>query len=362
MQQLKCCTHVAPMARSYLLLIRGDVHSPFSYLWPAFTKAKLSGVPATQPLFQYPVIDKLVTRSSLTHKSYSEAMASLDSSLHSSVAHFRSLDNMSHGPERIAAFPPSTSGRATGVRDSKSRSTTAASAYGPGAAYYSALGTGVNVKRTGRGAFIVFEGLDRSGKTTQCQQLVAFLKEQGLNVDHWRFPDRNTEVGKMISAYLTNVKELDDEFVHLLFTANRFEKKSELLRLLENGTTLVVDRYAYSGAAYSTAKGLKLEWCKGKEEGLPAPDIVVYLNLPPEAAAARGGYGEERFEKVDFQKKVARQFERLRGPTWVNIDACKGLDEIQDSVRAAVLPIVERCARQNPPLSSLWSSNSADGC
>ena len=47
-----------------------------------------------------------------------------------------------------------------------------------------------------------------------------------------------------------------------------------------------------------------LQWCKAPEVGLPAPDVVLFMKLSPEAAALRGGYGEERYEKTEFQNKV----------------------------------------------------------
>lgn len=76
-----------------------------------------------------------------------------------------------------------------------------------------------------RGAFIVLEGADRAGKSTQCQLLVDHLKARGVAAELWRFPDRTTAVGKMINSYLTSQSEIDDAAVHLLFSANRWEKK-----------------------------------------------------------------------------------------------------------------------------------------
>lgn len=75
-----------------------------------------------------------------------------------------------------------------------------------------------------RGGFIVFEGADRAGKTTQCQLLVQHLKSLGLDVEFWRFPDRTTPVGSLINSYLTSQQEHNDRAVHQLFSANRSEK------------------------------------------------------------------------------------------------------------------------------------------
>lgn len=68
-------------------------------------------------------------------------------------------------------------------------------------------------------------------------------------------------------------------------------------RLLYDGTTLIVDRYSFSGVAFSTAKGLDFNWCKNAENGLLKPDLVLYLNMSALAIAKRGGFGEERFER-----------------------------------------------------------------
>jgi dTMP kinase len=84
---------------------------------------------------------------------------------------------------------------------------------------------------SGRGALIVLEGLDRSGKSSQCARLLSYLEGQGCRAEGWRFPDRGTSVGQMISAYLANESQLDDRTVHLLFSANRWEKRYALFTM-----------------------------------------------------------------------------------------------------------------------------------
>lgn len=76
-----------------------------------------------------------------------------------------------------------------------------------------------------RGSLIVLEGLDRSGKTSQSSRLVSFLEARGVPVEAWHFPDRRTSIGGMISSYLANNAQLDDRAIHLLFSANRWEKR-----------------------------------------------------------------------------------------------------------------------------------------
>jgi dTMP kinase len=75
-----------------------------------------------------------------------------------------------------------------------------------------------------RGALLLFEGVDRCGKTTQAQRLAADLAAEGVPTAPMRFPDRTTAIGSKLHEYLTRAEEMDDRAVHLLFAANRWEK------------------------------------------------------------------------------------------------------------------------------------------
>ncbi|XP_066400475.1 thymidylate kinase-like [Miscanthus floridulus] len=203
----------------------------------------------------------------------------------------------------------------------------------------------------GRGALVVLEGLDRSGKSSQCARLLSFLKGKGYDAEGWRFPDRATSVGQMISAYLANESQLDDKTIHLLFSANRWEKRALMESKLVSGTTLIVDRYSYSGVAFSAAKGLDIEWCKAPENGLIAPDLVIYLDVQPEKAAERGGYGGERYEKIEFQKKVAEHYHSLRDSTWKAVDGSLPMETVEEKLRDLATSCIQEC--QGNPLTNL---------
>lgn len=106
-----------------------------------------------------------------------------------------------------------------------------------------------------RGALIVIEGVDRSGKSTQCKNLVQSLEKMNIKSKLITFPDRTTSTGKLIDEYLRNKEcNLSDEAIHLLFTANRWENLDKMKALLFEGVTLVVDRYSYSGIVFSAVK------------------------------------------------------------------------------------------------------------
>lgn len=158
-----------------------------------------------------------------------------------------------------------------------------------------------------RGNLILIEGLDRSGKSTQAEILA-----QRLNAKLFRFPDRLTPIGKLINEYLTNPQSsLSDEAAHLLFSANRWEVANEILLTLQEGTHVMLDRYVYSGVAYSLSKPnlRSKEWLYAPEIGLPKPDLTLFLTIPLEELASRKGWGEERYEKESFQAKVRLNFD-----------------------------------------------------
>lgn len=81
-----------------------------------------------------------------------------------------------------------------------------------------------------------------------------------------------------------------------------------------SGITVIVDRYSYSGAVYSAAKGipgLSLEWAWQPEAGLLRPDLLLFLSISLEETVRRGGYGQELYETDTIQDKVSQLFETL---------------------------------------------------
>ncbi|KAM9357892.1 thymidylate kinase [Symphorus nematophorus] len=207
-----------------------------------------------------------------------------------------------------------------------------------------------------RGALIVLEGVDKAGKTTQCKKLLQALQQSGRPAEMMRFPDRSTTIGQLISAYLENKSDLEDHTVHLLFSANRWELVPLMKKKLEQGTTLVVDRYAFSGVAFTSAKpGFCLDWCKKPDVGLPKPDLVMFLQLSPAEAALRGQFGEERYETSVFQRAVQQKFEQLmKDPSvnWQVIDASQSVEDVHKDITTHSLNAINTA--QNMPLGELW--------
>nr|XP_003474600.3 thymidylate kinase isoform X2 [Cavia porcellus] len=183
-----------------------------------------------------------------------------------------------------------------------------------------------------RGALIVLEGVDRAGKSTQSRKLVSALCAAGHRAELLRFPDRSTEIGKLLSSYLEKKSELEDHSVHLLFSANRWEQVPLIKEKLYQGVTLVVDRYAFSGVAFTSAKELQLT-----------------------DAATRGEFGHERYEEKTFQERALCGFQQLmRDSTlnWKVVDASRRIEEVHEEIctlsKAAILSAAQK------PLGKLW--------
>ncbi|KAK3325042.1 thymidylate kinase-domain-containing protein [Apodospora peruviana] len=197
-----------------------------------------------------------------------------------------------------------------------------------------------------RGALIVLEGLDRSGKTTQVKLLEQRFVELGKKVKVMRFPDRTTPIGQMIDSYLKSQTEMDDHVIHLLFSANRWEAVKTTTSLLAAGTTVLCDRYYYSGIVYSAAKhnpSLTLSWARAPEIGLPRPDLVLFLDLDEAQARARGGWGGEVYEKGEIQRRVRELFWGL------SMGKIVGAPEVNSTQSTTTIAATEEEVAVGPP-------------
>jgi dTMP kinase len=199
-----------------------------------------------------------------------------------------------------------------------------------------------------RGVFVLFEGVDRCGKTTQTKLLHEALQTaRGRTASLLHFPDRSTAIGQSIHSYLTTTDAMDDRAIHLLFSANRWEAAAKIEQLLTSGVDIVMDRYAYSGVAFSAAKpALTLDWCWQPEVGLPKPDTVIFLDIPVDKASSRADFGQERYETSAFQHKVYANFQRIMeqaSPKWHVLDATETIEQ----VHARALAIADACIAEN---------------
>lgn len=173
--------------------------------------------------------------------------------------------------------------------------------------------------------FVVFEGIDQSGKSTQVELLKdACLRSAAahkIQAEVFSFPTRIGPIGELIDLYLKKKILLCDQAIHLLFSSDRWEMKNKLENSILNNKLVIADRYIYSGIAYSVAKGLDIRWCEKSDEGLPIPDLVIYMK------SERYLNGPEVFETKLFQEKVSKAYEQIKKTSygdktvWLELDS-----------------------------------------
>ena len=189
---------------------------------------------------------------------------------------------------------------------------------------------------SGRGRFIVFEGIDGSGKSEQVRRLVAWLESRGRAVTATREPTDGTW-GRTYRSWARGEFEAGPDEVLHWFLSDRREHVVQVIRpALARGEVVVCDRYRDSTRAYQAAQGIdrtRLRELFASAE-FPEPDLVLWLRVPVATALARmGAAAEERFERADFLFRVDSEYERLG---LVPIDATGNAEEVERRVRARV--------------------------
>jgi dTMP kinase len=187
------------------------------------------------------------------------------------------------------------------------------------------------------GLLIAFEGLDQSGKQTQAELLRDRLTSDGRSVRLLSFPDYRTAIGTEILRGLRGERDYGADVMQLLYVANRYEWKGEIVREKEAGTILVCDRYLASSIAYGEAHVLDVAWLTEIQKYLPQPDITVLLDIPPDVSARRKTTDRDRYERdLSLLARVRESYLRQARAGWVRLDASRDRDAIAADVYASV--------------------------
>ncbi len=209
--------------------------------------------------------------------------------------------------------------------------------------------------------FIVFEGIDGAGKTTQIKLLSDNLKKQGIECFITAEPT-DMPSGKLIREALSGrmpvtVGEMADMFARDRVIHNK-DKEKGIDAHLDSGLTVISDRYYYSSLAYQGAElgyehvaALNLDNAE-----IRTPDICIFLDLSPEKSLERIGKRAdtptEIYENYDYLQKTRKMFfdvfDRLRerGEKIEIVDASGAPDEIAEEILSHVLPIFKSQAEE----------------
>ena len=224
--------------------------------------------------------------------------------------------------------------------------------------------------------FIVVEGLDGAGKSTQVSRLKEWLRERG-ELEYIHFPRYDAPVyGDLIGRFLQGrfgaIDKVHPQLVALLFAEDRHGAAPQLREALAAGKTVLLDRYVYSNIAYQCAKLADpaereelRRWILETEFGpfgLPRPDVNLYLDVPISFVEAslkgqrEGGDrayldgGKDIHEAdIDFQKTVREMYlaQVREDPHFLRVD-CSAADGSMlppDEIFARVIQHVEAFVR-----------------
>jgi dTMP kinase len=197
-----------------------------------------------------------------------------------------------------------------------------------------------------RGRFIVFEGGEGSGKSTQAARLA-----ERMGALLTREPG-GTAIGAEVRRLLlsTRTAGLDDRAEALLMAADRAQHVSEVIEpALQAGQHVVCDRYIGSSVAYQGyGRGLGADMVRavsGWAAGGLWPDVVVLLAVPDEVSDERIGGARDRIEAagVDFHRRVREGFREQADDepdSWVTVDGTGTVDEVEQRVLDAVSDVL----------------------
>jgi dTMP kinase len=203
------------------------------------------------------------------------------------------------------------------------------------------------------GVFVVIEGIDGAGTTTQAERLAAVLRARRRLVHVTREPSTGP-IGSLIRLGLTQRLTLPStnqaEIMALLFAADRLDHvAAEIGPLLRDGYVVISDRYDLSSLTYqsATASGgeATLAWIRDLNRHARRPDVTVVLDVSAHVAAqrrrARGG-AAEIFDDPDLQARLAEAYRRAHdlvpGDKVIHVDGDRDADAVAAALAAALEP------------------------
>ena len=196
-----------------------------------------------------------------------------------------------------------------------------------------------------RGKFIVFEGIDGAGKTTQINLLAKYLREQGRAVYCTAEPTESVSGGLLRDALSGASRRTICEMA-AMFVFDRINHNvnpvNGIQKMLADGFDVICDRYYYSSLAYQ-GSGTDPEWVSNMNLNCPEimrPDVCIFLDLTPEQSMARINRNRATQEIYENEEKLTqvrnqfyRVFDQLRERDNIQIvDAYRSVEEIHASI------------------------------
>lgn len=193
---------------------------------------------------------------------------------------------------------------------------------------------------TVKSKFIVFEGIDGSGKSTQCSLLYEYIRSCGTPVKKLAEPTAGTYGTKIRQMLQGGVAAPVEEQIRLFIEDRKEDYELNIKPCIENRITIVMDRYFYSNAAYQGFAPVSPDEIiqRNTRLGFPEPDRVYFIDTSPAEAmkriTERSGQGNtELFEKKSFLEKVRENFLSIADKRFLKIDGDLDRDTIFNIIK-----------------------------
>ena len=197
-----------------------------------------------------------------------------------------------------------------------------------------------------RGWLIAFEGIDGTGKSTQCRKMEEYLNKRGVSVAQFREPTDGIwgqKIKKILTAGRGDVTR--EEELSWFNKDRREDVEKNISPALSENKVVLMDRYYYSTAAYQGALGLDSDNILRDNEGFaPIPDRAYIFTAPPEQCLkrienSRDGYSS--FEKLEYLTMVQKKFESFEGPNIKKINSISTVENVHAQLCTDIQELME---------------------
>lgn len=197
-----------------------------------------------------------------------------------------------------------------------------------------------------KGKFIVFDGLDGCGKTTQIDLLIEYFRDKGRQVESIHYPDYKSGIGELIHQFLYKKYDFSPETQFLLYFADFIKDKEKIKQWLEQGKIVIADRYFTTTIAYQCLKGFSLD--KALEIAqlfdLLKPDTVVYIDIAAKIALERKFKEKGELDRhegdIKFLSEIRSVFQKLVEKNtfahWVMVNGEEDIVQVFEQVKKYV--------------------------
>jgi dTMP kinase len=191
--------------------------------------------------------------------------------------------------------------------------------------------------------FIVFEGLDGSGSTTQARLLSEYLENQGKKTVLTKEPTTRV-IGSLIREYLQGKYTTSSKALQLLYASDRADHLSAVITpALQEKKIVISDRYFYSSIAFGSENEEDFLFLQTLYETFLKPDLIIFLRLDPKTCIERiikRGQKRELFEHQEKLERVLTFYDRIFSQLQnvLIIDASEDLEKIAQKIQAIVIP------------------------